>query len=75
VKLREQAVILRSTPAIAQSSIPAGFVRIHYHRTNGDYAGWVIYDWTGAKDPSPSTKSRVIHKLVVTTSEFIGIWL
>jgi pullulanase len=43
-----------SAPAIAQSSIPAGSVRIHYHRNNADYAGWTIFDWTGAKNPSPS---------------------
>jgi len=41
-------------PAIAQSSIPAGSVRIHYHRNNADYAGWTIFDWTGALHPSPS---------------------
>ena len=43
-----------STPAMAQSLIPAGSVRIHYHRNNADYTGWAIYDWTGAKNPSPS---------------------
>ena len=31
-----------------------GSVRIHYLRKNADYAGWTIYDWTGAKNPSPS---------------------
>ena len=41
-------------PATAKSAIPAGSVRIHYQRTNTDYAGWTIYDWTGAKNPSPS---------------------
>ena len=46
-----------STPGIAQSSVPAGSVRIHYHRTNGDYTGWAIYDWTGAKDRSSSYRS------------------
>jgi pullulanase-type alpha-1,6-glucosidase len=43
-----------STLATAQLSIPAGSVRIHYHRNNADYAGWAIFDWTGAKNPSPS---------------------
>jgi pullulanase len=43
-----------SAPAIAQSSIPAGSVRIHYHRTNADYTGWTIFDWTGALNPSRS---------------------
>ena len=43
-----------SAPAIAQSSVPAGSVRIHYHRNNADYTGWTIFDWTGALNPSPS---------------------
>jgi pullulanase len=43
-----------SAPAIAQSPIPGGSVRIHYHRNNADYAGWTIFDWTGALHPSPS---------------------
>ena len=43
-----------SIPTKAQSPIPTGSVRIHYHRNNADYAGWAIYDWTGAKSPSPS---------------------
>jgi pullulanase len=43
-----------SARATAQSSIPAGSVRIHYHRSNADYAGWAIFDWTGALNPSPS---------------------
>jgi glucoamylase len=42
-----------SAPAMAQSSIAKGFVRIHYHRNMADYSGWTIYDWTGAKNPSP----------------------
>ena len=43
-----------SIPMKAQSPIPTGSVRIHYHRNNADYAGWAIYDWTGAKNPSLS---------------------
>src|ERR1700759_504571 len=43
-----------SARATAQSSIPAGSVRIHYHRSNADYAGWTLFDWTGALNPSPS---------------------
>src|SRR6266404_4990236 len=41
-----------SARATAQSSIPADSVRIHYHRNNADYAGWTIFDWTGALNPS-----------------------
>ena len=45
---------LAATSLEAQSTIPPNTARIHYHRTNGDYAGWAIYDWTGTKNPSPS---------------------
>ena len=47
-------VTVISAPEIAQSSIPAGSVRIHYHRNNADYTGWTIFDWTGALNPSSS---------------------
>jgi len=32
----------------------ASSARIHYNRIAGDYAGWVIYTWNGALNPSPS---------------------
>ena len=43
-----------AAPTTGKSPIPAGSARIHYQRNNADYAGWTIYDWTGAKNPSPS---------------------
>jgi pullulanase-type alpha-1,6-glucosidase len=27
---------------------------IHYHRDDGNYAGWTIYHWTGSATPTPS---------------------
>jgi pullulanase-type alpha-1,6-glucosidase len=41
-------------PTPARAQVPANTARIHYHRIAGDYAGWVIYTWTGALNPSPS---------------------
>ncbi|HTT11029.1 MAG TPA: pullulanase-type alpha-1,6-glucosidase [Burkholderiaceae bacterium] len=38
----------------AQAQVPADTARIHYNRVASDYAGWVIYTWTGAANPSPS---------------------
>ena len=37
-------------PAPVSAALPAGpnTVRVYYHRTNGDYAGWSIYSFTGA---------------------------
>ena len=37
----------------ANAAAPAGDVRIHYHRDGGDYAGWQLYTWYGALNPSP----------------------
>ncbi len=36
---------LVATPAFAQSDppIPANHIRIHYHRTDGNYSGWTVY--------------------------------
>jgi pullulanase len=37
----------------ANAAAPAGDVRIHYHRDAADYAGWQLYTWYGALNPSP----------------------
>jgi len=33
-------------PAVAQ--VPAGNVRVHYHRPDGNYSGWGLYAWNAA---------------------------
>ncbi|HTA85761.1 MAG TPA: pullulanase-associated domain-containing protein, partial [Silvibacterium sp.] len=37
--------VLVAAPAFAQSDppIPANHIRIHYHRTDGNYSGWTVY--------------------------------
>ena len=32
----------------ALGQVPAGDVRIHYHRTDGNYSGWAIYTWNAS---------------------------
>ena len=46
--------LFRIIPAPVTAALPAGpnTVRVHYHRTNGDYAGWSIYSFTGALHPT-----------------------
>ncbi|MFC1416649.1 pullulanase-type alpha-1,6-glucosidase [Streptacidiphilus cavernicola] len=34
---------------------PANTVVIHYHRTDGNYTGWGLHDWTGAASPTDWT--------------------
>jgi pullulanase len=37
------ALIAAATIAVAQTSIPSGHIRIHYHRSDGNYSGWTVY--------------------------------
>ena len=38
---------MRSALTIAATSL-----RVHYRRTNGDYAGWQIHTWNAAQSPN-----------------------
>ncbi len=46
------SLLMWVAPASAQ--VAASTARVHYHRIVGDYAGWVIYTWYGALNPSAS---------------------
>ncbi|MEZ0064689.1 pullulanase-type alpha-1,6-glucosidase [Streptacidiphilus sp. MAP12-20] len=39
----------------AANPVPAGTAVIHYHRADGNYAGWGLHDWTGAANPTSWT--------------------
>ncbi|MFC1406845.1 MULTISPECIES: pullulanase-type alpha-1,6-glucosidase [Streptacidiphilus] len=39
----------------ATSTVPADTAVIHYHRTDGNYTGWGLHDWTGAATPTDWT--------------------
>jgi pullulanase len=39
---------------LATAAVAPATVRIHYNRTTADYAGWQLYTWYGALNPSPS---------------------
>src|SRR5437868_13293837 len=45
--------LLLSVTAATGFAQTAPTVRIHYHRTAGDYSGWQLYTWYGALNPSP----------------------
>jgi len=38
---------------VASPAVAPATVRIHYSRSAGDYAGWQLYTWYGALNPSP----------------------
>lgn len=31
--------------ATSTGQIPIGYIRVHYHRRDGDYSGWSLYSW------------------------------
>ncbi|WP_042414374.1 pullulanase-type alpha-1,6-glucosidase [Streptacidiphilus anmyonensis] len=39
----------------ASDTVPAGQVIVHYHRADGNYAGWGMHVWTGAANPTDWT--------------------
>ena len=41
-----------TTSPITYPPVPANTAVIHYHRADGDYAGWGLHDWTGAANPT-----------------------
>ena len=43
--------------AIAQ--VPSGYARIHYHRTDGKYAGWGLYTWNASTENNAWCTSEV----------------
>jgi pullulanase len=45
------ALIAVSSTALA-SDVPAGTMRVHYHRNDGAYTNWGVYSWSGPTAPS-----------------------
>ncbi len=46
--------LLATTPGLAQGAppIPAGDIRVHYFRPDGNYAGWTIYAFFDTTEPN-----------------------
>jgi pullulanase len=55
-------------PALAQ--IPAGDVRIHYHRPDGNYAGWALYTWNASTENNSWCSSEV----AVSGTDSFGVY-
>lgn len=43
--LSGNATVYTTEPTISGQPVPPGDVRIHYHRTDGNYGGWTIFGW------------------------------
>jgi pullulanase len=57
-----------AVPALAQ--VPAGDVRIHYYRPDGNYSGWAIYTWNA----STSTNTWCSGEVQTTGTDSFGIY-
>ncbi len=57
-----------SLPAIAQ--VPAGYVRIHYNRSDGNYAGWALYTWNA----STENNSWCTNEVPITGTDSFGAY-
>jgi pullulanase len=55
-------------PAFAQ--IPAGDVRIHYYRPDGNYSGWAIYSWNA----STSSNTWCSGEAQITGVDSFGVY-
>jgi pullulanase len=64
--------LLFSSHALAQSDppIPAGEVRIHYFRPDGDYAGWALYTWNASTENAVWCQSEV----AITGTDSFGVY-
>jgi pullulanase len=62
--------VFTSQPALADTSIPAGDARIHYHRGDGTYTGWAIYSWNA----STSNNSWCSGETPITGVDSYGVY-
>lgn len=64
--------VLSAVPARAASDppIPAGYVRIHYHRPDGNYTGWALYTWNASTENNSWCSSEV----AVTGTDSFGVY-
>jgi len=54
----------------ARAAVPAGDVRIHYFRPDGNYSGWAIYTWNA--HPTPGWCSGEVQ---ITGTDSFGVYL
>jgi pullulanase len=57
-------------PGWAQATIPAGSVRIHYYRPDGNYSGWALYTWNASTENASWCQSEV----AITGTDSYGVY-
>ncbi len=63
-------LLLAGGMAQASAPVPAGHVRIHYHRPDGNYSGWGLYTWNASTENNSWCSSEV----AATGSDNFGIY-
>lgn len=65
--------LFSQTKAHAQSdsSIPSGDIRIHYHRTDGNYSGWTVYAFD---DTTENTGAYSTGPVAVSGADAYGVY-
>ncbi|MBV8071488.1 MAG: DUF3372 domain-containing protein, partial [Acidobacteriaceae bacterium] len=58
------------TPLYANPAIPAGDVRIHYYRPDGNYSGWALYTWNASTENAVWCQSEV----AITGTDSYGVY-
>ena len=60
MKLFVQILLLGGGLAVSGlAQVPSGDVRIHYHRPDGNYAGWALYTWNASTENNSWCSSEV----------------
>ena len=52
VWIKQGDATVSTSPPTPYPPVAANTAVIHYHRADGNYAGWGLHDWTGAADPT-----------------------
>ncbi|MBV9404877.1 MAG: pullulanase-type alpha-1,6-glucosidase [Acidobacteriaceae bacterium] len=58
------------SPLCADPAIPAGEVRIHYYRPDGNYSGWALYTWNASTENASWCQSEV----AITGTDSFGVY-
>jgi pullulanase len=66
------AKLYNTTPSLTSpTAILPGYVRVHYHRTDGNYAGWTIYAFFDTKEYTGDYNSGLVPP---TNSDAYGVY-
>ena len=62
--------LLPCAQSLSAQAIPAGEVRIHYYRPDGNYSGWALYTWNASTESASWCSSEV----AITGTDSYGVY-